>query len=67
MLADERSRDAGNEFRDQWLYLRNLYSTNPDMRIFAGFDDNLRQAFRRETELFFGEHCATRTAACSTC
>src|SRR5262249_8464156 len=33
--------------------LRNLSSSNPDMRLFAGFDDNLRQAFRRETELFF--------------
>src|SRR5262249_4819048 len=40
-------------FAEQWLYLRNLASAYPDMRIFAGFDDNLRQAFRRETELFF--------------
>src|SRR5205085_3369731 len=53
MLADERSRAMVNNFADQWLYLRNLASVNPDMRIFAGFDDNLRQAFRQETELFF--------------
>ncbi len=53
MLADERSRSMVNNFADQWLYLRNLASVNPDMRIFAGFDDNLRQAFRTETELFF--------------
>jgi hypothetical protein len=53
MLADERSRALVNNFAEQWLYLRNLSSSNPDMRLFAGFDDNLRQAFRRETELFF--------------
>lgn len=55
MLADERSRTLVTNFADQWLYLRNLSSANPDMRIFAGFDDNLRQAFRRETELFLGD------------
>jgi hypothetical protein len=55
MLADERSRTLVTNFADQWLYLRNLASTNPDMRIFAGFDDNLRQAFRRETELFLDD------------
>jgi hypothetical protein len=55
MLADERSHTLVTNFADQWLYLRNLASTNPDMRIFAGFDDNLRQAFRRETELFLDD------------
>jgi hypothetical protein len=34
------------------LYLRNLSAVNPDPRLFPDFDDNLRQAFRRETELF---------------
>lgn len=53
MLADSRSRALVNNFADQWLYLRNLSSTNPDMRLFPDFDDNLRQAFRQETELFF--------------
>ena len=42
-----------NNFAEQWLYLRNLESTTPDMRLFPDFDDNLRQAFRQETELFF--------------
>jgi hypothetical protein len=55
MLADDRSRTLVTNFADQWLYLRNLASANPDMRIYAGFDDNLRQAFRRETELFLGD------------
>ena len=53
MLADERSRALVNNFAEQWLYLRNLASTTPDMRLFPDFDDNLRQAFRKETELFF--------------
>jgi hypothetical protein len=53
MLADSRSSALVNNFADQWLYLRNLPSINPDMRLFADFDDNLRQAFRLETEMFF--------------
>jgi hypothetical protein len=53
MLADERSQTLVTNFAGQWLYLRNLAASSPDMRLFAGFDDNLRQAFRRETELFF--------------
>ena len=40
-------------FAGQWLYLRNLAAASPDARLFPDFDDNLRQAFRRETELFF--------------
>jgi Protein of unknown function (DUF1588)/Protein of unknown function (DUF1585)/Protein of unknown function (DUF1592) len=40
-------------FADQWLHLRNLESITPDLRLFPDFDDNLRQAFRRETELLF--------------
>jgi hypothetical protein len=53
MLADPRSAALVNNFADQWLYLRNLESARPDMRAFPDFDDNLRQAFRRETELLF--------------
>ena len=53
MLADARSRALVNNFAEQWLYLRNLSSMTPDMRVFPDFDDNLRQAFREETELFF--------------
>ncbi len=53
MLADSRSRNLVTNFVSQWLHLRNLASMTPDMRIFPGFDDNLRQAFRQETELFF--------------
>src|SRR5262249_41064122 len=39
-------------FAAQWLHLRNLESITPDLRLFPDFDDNLRKAFRQETELF---------------
>jgi hypothetical protein len=53
MLADDHSRALVSNFAGQWLYLRNLDSITPDGRLYPDFDDNLRQAFRRETELFF--------------
>ena len=43
-----------DNFADQWLYLRNLKNINPDFETFPDFDDNLRQAMKHETELFFG-------------
>jgi len=53
MLADGRSQALVTNFAEQWLHLRNLDAITPDMRLFPDFDDNLRQAFRLETELFF--------------
>lgn len=53
MLEDERSKSLVENFAGQWLYLRNLDSYTPNGRLFPDFDDNLRQAFRTETELFF--------------
>ena len=53
MLADPRSRALVSNFASQWLHLRNLDAITPDMRLFPDFDDNLRRAFRSETELFF--------------
>jgi mono/diheme cytochrome c family protein len=53
MLADARAEALVNNFAAQWLYLRNLDEHRPDNRLFPDFDDNLRQAFRRETELLF--------------
>jgi hypothetical protein len=53
LLADSRSRNLATNFAAQWLHLRNLESITPDLRLFPDFDDNLRQAFRQETELFF--------------
>lgn len=53
MLRDSRSQSLVTNFAAQWLYLRNLDSFRPDMRLFPDFDDNLRTALRRETELLF--------------
>jgi Protein of unknown function (DUF1592)/Protein of unknown function (DUF1588)/Protein of unknown function (DUF1585)/Protein of unknown function (DUF1587)/Protein of unknown function (DUF1595)/Planctomycete cytochrome C len=53
MLADPKSKALVDNFADQWLYLRNLKNINPDFETFPDFDDNLRQAMRHETDLFF--------------
>ncbi len=53
MLVDTRAGSLATNFANQWLYLRNLDSFSPDLRLFPEFDDNLRQAMREETELFF--------------
>jgi len=55
MLNDPRARNLASNFAGQWLFLRNLESFTPDLRAFPDFDDNLRQAFRKETELLFEE------------
>jgi hypothetical protein len=54
MLGDSRSQALVDNFAGQWLYLRNLRGVAPDLETFPNFDDNLRQAFSKETELFFG-------------
>ena len=54
MLADPRARALVDNFAGQWLHVRNLRSTTPDKNDFPDFDDNLRQAFERELELFVG-------------
>ena len=53
MLADERATTLAKTFASQWLYLRNLRASAPDMYVFPDFDDNLRQSAIRETELLF--------------
>ena len=53
MLADPRSSAIVDNFAGQWLQLRNVRSVLPNSDEFPDFDDNLRQAFRRETELLF--------------
>ena len=53
MLADPRSAALVNNFAQQLLYLRNLPATSPDGVYYPDWDDELRNAFQRETELFF--------------
>ena len=53
MLADGRSSALVSNFAGQWLHLRNLKGKVPNSELFPDFDDNLRQAFQREAELFF--------------
>ena len=51
MLNDARSYNLVSNFAGQWLHLRKLEGWRPDARLFPDVDDNLRQAFRTETEL----------------
>jgi len=53
MLADSRSEAVVSNFAGQWLYLRNVRGANPNIEEFPDFDDNLREGFRKETDLFF--------------
>src|SRR5262249_44212558 len=52
MLADPRSETLVTNFAAQWLFLRDLEMKKPDDLLFQDFDETLREAFRRETELF---------------
>jgi hypothetical protein len=53
MLADSKASALVENFGDQLLYLRNLPATSPDGAFYPNWDDELRKAFRRETELLF--------------
>jgi mono/diheme cytochrome c family protein len=53
MLADSKSDALVGNFAGQLLYLRNLQATSPDGVFYPDWDDELRQSFRRESELFF--------------
>ena len=53
MLSDPRSQSLVNNFAAQWLYTRNMKAAFPNGALFPDFDDNVRQAMRRETELLF--------------
>jgi len=51
--ADPRSGALVTNFAQQLLYLRNLPATSPDGVFYPNWDDELRQGFEREAELFF--------------
>ena len=52
MLADPRSRSLVTNFAAQWLFLRDVETKEPDVYLFREFDEGVRAAFVRETELF---------------
>ena len=54
MLADERAGTLVTSFAAQWLHLRRMRTVSPDVNAFPAFDENLREALVRETELFVG-------------
>jgi hypothetical protein len=54
MLADPKSAALVENFAGQWLHIRNLQNIAPNTDEFPDFDNDLRDAFRKETELFFG-------------
>jgi len=54
MLADPKAEALVTNFASEWLFLRNLQSVNPASEMFPDFDENLRDAFRTEMEMFVG-------------
>ena len=59
LLADDRASALIDGFVGQWLYLRNLASVYPTPSEFREFDENLREAFQRETEIFVDHQLRT--------
>ena len=54
MLADPRAKSLVNNFAFQWLRVRDLDKIDPDAFVFPNFDAGLKNAFRKEMELFVG-------------
>lgn len=55
MIQDPRASRFVDNFASQWLQLRNLDTVDPDNRIYRGFNDEIREAMRIETLMFFSE------------
>jgi hypothetical protein len=53
MLKDPKSQALVENFAGQWLQLRQMQNVSPDATIFTNFDDSLRAAMTKETEMFF--------------
>ena len=66
LLADPKADALVENFAGQWLQMRNLQNIAPNTDEFPDFDNNLRDAFRRETELFFRAASCARTGTSST-
>jgi hypothetical protein len=54
MIADPRSEALIENFTGQWLNVRGMQASEPVVGLFPNFDSTLRDAYRREIELFFG-------------
>ena len=55
MLVDPRAHALVDGFALQWLALGTLPSVVPTPELYPEWDDNLRESFRRETELFVAD------------
>lgn len=55
MIKDRKAQAFVENFPGQWLQTRNLEIMTPDKALYPGFDEELRAAMRRETELFFAD------------
>ena len=53
MLADPRAESLSTRFASQWLRLQDVEKIHPDALLFPGFDNELAESYKRETELFF--------------
>lgn len=53
MIADPRSQALVRNFTGQWLNIRGIAASEPAVNLFPDFDSTLREAFKREVELFF--------------
>jgi hypothetical protein len=54
MLADPKAQSLIENFTGQWLNVRGMQAMEPVVNLYPDFDSTLREAFRREAELFFG-------------
>ncbi len=55
LLQDDRASAFVKNFTGQWLGLRNIDATSPDMKLYPEYDDLLRVCMEDETEGFFSE------------
>jgi hypothetical protein len=55
LFASDKSRAFAQSFGSQWLRLRSLDNVAPDAATYPAFDDELREAMREETMLFFAD------------
>ena len=53
MLADPRAEALSSRFAAQWLRLQDVEKVRPDPNFYPNFDENLAEAMRTETKMFF--------------